>query len=646
MPRRPRAHELESESRAALRGAIPGRWVFRDMPEDYGIDGEVEVFDSEGVSTGALVKVQLKSTDESDLSRALGVVMEVDRLTFGLSLDLPVLLVLFHAPTGSLFVQWFHAFDAFPQEGQGTITLRLVEEDRWTAESAEKLETDVANFRSARGSSLALPVPVTVLANGGQALGFPIARIRLALRNLIDDQPGIVRITAAPERGLIEVRLGDDEWLVRVAGERKLILQELRSYTDVTAMCNDVLLAIGMALARHGHRDAAAPILVSMLPKSAHLNDWELVHEVGVILSTARRGDDVVAIARAVADLGGEDADAAIDHLSTWVLMAPRLGDLARTQWGEICDSRVELAAAANDQLRLGRAHYNRANLRRGEGRYAEAIEDYDAALQGDPGYANRDYWHSERAGCLFEERRYEESGEGYRRALELGANEDRIRPLFADALAYCGRYADALQQFLVYQEATGDPDPAWTVKIAALAWLCNERGIAAQERDEDEAHELVHAHAADAGEDEIIAAAEEAIQRDALLTCAWWNWSTAHLKKGEDIEGHIGPLLIAAAFNGGDPVKWAEATVATFHVRELLPIVPAIVAVAHFKCGEDYVQVLDDRMAEFGEEFPRNELMGVVERTTQFFRRPRPVYLRVLGPDEGYEVLEIGLDP
>jgi hypothetical protein len=65
-PSRTRAHELETESEAAFRAAIPSRWVFRRKSDDYGIDGEVEIFDLNGKATGHLVLVQLKATDESD----------------------------------------------------------------------------------------------------------------------------------------------------------------------------------------------------------------------------------------------------------------------------------------------------------------------------------------------------------------------------------------------------------------------------------------------------------------------------------------------------------------------------------------------------------------------------------------------------
>lgn len=41
MPKRTREHKLENESRKAFEGVIPSDWVYRQLPADYGIDGEV-----------------------------------------------------------------------------------------------------------------------------------------------------------------------------------------------------------------------------------------------------------------------------------------------------------------------------------------------------------------------------------------------------------------------------------------------------------------------------------------------------------------------------------------------------------------------------------------------------------------------------
>ena len=113
MPKRPRQHQLETESRAAIRAAIPSLWVYRDLDQDYGVDSEIEIFDESNSATGAKFLVQLKATDEPDLRKALRLWFQQSKGNYYESLDLPVLIVRYHAPSERLFVHWFHSLDPY-----------------------------------------------------------------------------------------------------------------------------------------------------------------------------------------------------------------------------------------------------------------------------------------------------------------------------------------------------------------------------------------------------------------------------------------------------------------------------------------------------------------------------------------------------
>ena len=52
MSSRTRAHILEDESRNQFHALLPGHWVVRDKNKDYGIDCEVELFDTNGEAIG------------------------------------------------------------------------------------------------------------------------------------------------------------------------------------------------------------------------------------------------------------------------------------------------------------------------------------------------------------------------------------------------------------------------------------------------------------------------------------------------------------------------------------------------------------------------------------------------------------------
>ncbi|MGI9281651.1 MAG: DUF4365 domain-containing protein [Endozoicomonas sp.] len=78
LPKRHRTHQLEAESVLEIQNAIPSTWVYRTPEYDYGIDGEVEIFDDEGIATGNKFLVQLKATDQEKLSKALKLRLRIE----------------------------------------------------------------------------------------------------------------------------------------------------------------------------------------------------------------------------------------------------------------------------------------------------------------------------------------------------------------------------------------------------------------------------------------------------------------------------------------------------------------------------------------------------------------------------------------
>ncbi|UMZ10632.1 DUF4365 domain-containing protein [Pseudomonas sp. MPFS] len=66
-PKRPPSHVIGNLAEAMVECAFTAKgWVYRrlEKDKDYGIDGEVEVFNSEGDATGVLFKVQIKGSEK------------------------------------------------------------------------------------------------------------------------------------------------------------------------------------------------------------------------------------------------------------------------------------------------------------------------------------------------------------------------------------------------------------------------------------------------------------------------------------------------------------------------------------------------------------------------------------------------------
>jgi hypothetical protein len=106
MPKRPRSHQLETESTRAFVASLPSAWIYRSVNPDYGLDGLVEIFTPSGRSTGDLFFVQLKGTDESRSQTPPPVRLRMHTYQYYQTLLLPVLLVLFQASSRRLYAKW------------------------------------------------------------------------------------------------------------------------------------------------------------------------------------------------------------------------------------------------------------------------------------------------------------------------------------------------------------------------------------------------------------------------------------------------------------------------------------------------------------------------------------------------------------
>ena len=114
MPIRTREHILEDESWTALKEVISKTtWVLRKTVPDYGIDGEIEIFDHRGHATGLMLLVQLKGTDHIDDKKGLSFRFSKKTIMYYCSLDVPVLLLRYLSHSKLLYYRWASSVDFY-----------------------------------------------------------------------------------------------------------------------------------------------------------------------------------------------------------------------------------------------------------------------------------------------------------------------------------------------------------------------------------------------------------------------------------------------------------------------------------------------------------------------------------------------------
>lgn len=175
---RPRQHEIDDLGQNLLRDVFaPLGWVVREIPTDYGLDFEIEIFNG-GKSTGAIFKVQLKSSENSRYSadgQFLSQPLDVESANY-LCREVRLPVILAHADVAAKRVFWTApqlATEAIKklvaQRTSRTITIRIATANELPA-TLEALVEKIGRVETLLASKVVAdaPVPDFLAAIDGQ----------------------------------------------------------------------------------------------------------------------------------------------------------------------------------------------------------------------------------------------------------------------------------------------------------------------------------------------------------------------------------------------------------------------------------------------------------------------------------------------
>jgi len=475
LPQRPRNQELEDASWAALNVARPGSWVARRFgANDFGIDGEIEVFDAGGFTTGMKFAVQLKGTDEVDLSRALAVRIKHSTLRYLHSLDTPAHIFLYHAPSGALYGRWLHSFRVEPSDSQQTVTLRFVEENRWTSFSHEAAESTLTDLRAWKASDPPLPLTtaVTVIEPGP---GITATALERQLRDDLAPISDFVRFTASAEDAPITATVAADAVTVDVL--------DMASFTwthhhgDVVqgdVLSDSVHLLLGLMLDRTGKSVLAGKVLEVLEPRSPLILEFGTAFAVGSVLGYNRSIEPALRIAHGALVFGptGFDAARAVEAglRSSFTAADHKEGRLAKPL---VAHYQLLIGYADSAGLSSGATHYSLAGLLFETGQYRQSLHHYRLAAVSDSAYRSRSYWWGQTGAALFELGRHRCAAAFYGHAQSMPDRENDHRARHADALLHAGAYNEAATLLSEYLSDSDEPAPWWTLKDRLYGPLC-----------------------------------------------------------------------------------------------------------------------------------------------------------------------------
>jgi hypothetical protein len=456
---RVRNHELEDFSLAALRLALPGKWVIHEFKRDYGIDVQLELFDERGMALGQRAYGQLKATDGSEDDDELS--LDRDHFEYWSSHSDPVLLLRYFSATRSFQWCWLHEVAWSMKPGAGSLSVvRFLRP--WSRDTSA---AEIATFLRERGLVLAsrLLPPFTVSLHSRTLPPETVVESSVSAGELVDrkafrvvggDLPDAAFKVFIERKSIATTHLGAPGIVVTLDGQEE----------DLPSL---VWLLIFLTACRYDR------VLVARLLAQRHFNVLERVASGPLVASLAEATTFALGLRQAAAvlkpfqaaDTEAQSLRVAMTYMGTF-RGATRFGEL--TEWAELL---AEVYEVEKDERKASTA-YSLGNALCSLGRWDEAVETFQAAATSDPSYRERPYFLCEFAGSLFESGQYVEAARQYRFALELG-EVARTRYLLGDALFCHGDFAAARVELLSAISAGLDGDSQ--AHAALIAEMCAE---------------------------------------------------------------------------------------------------------------------------------------------------------------------------
>lgn len=543
MPVRPRSHVLEDESKDWFRTAMRPAWIVRDKDDDYGVDCEAERLTEGDSRTGDLFYVQLKATDNETKNRSVQI--NVDRLDYLLSFEVPGMVVRYCAPTGEAYWMWADEARSQADVGAASVTLNFSDHNKWTEETVGQIEQEIRLQALLKRKDYRTGFPMRIaqdVASGKRiTCQTVIDRVRRAvptvcggmfevpIRLSINDKNVHIFVTRGVERQVEATSNDPEDLTVAVLHSLTALLGSLQFHTQA--------ISVGMACLSAGR---------------AIMND-AIAGEAAVALAHNRPND---AVDLAILNRLHEEQN--FGHNLLRMVLVSRFSERPDTQIAIRRFYQETISAHEKRQEKIGAIRYSFANFLRNYGTGLEALLAYNATRKDDPDYWNRPYYLRELGAILFLEKRYRASTRAYYCAVTIEPGP-RVIFCYADALLYASDFSRAQVEFMKVASGSETLAAEARLKIKLAAWA--------------EDHEIKAIGSRDA----IYRLRDEHLKTVAMDQAFW-------------------PHLALTFLCESDVPCWADAIYLAMFVSDII-VVSDVIGIAQERCGMDaYAKFRSDR--------------------------------------------------
>jgi len=562
MPKRPRNHQLEEESIYNLGIILPKNWLLSRPNKDYGIDGQIEIFDKNNESTGVFFFFQMKATDSRQINNILNYRIKKETILYYKKLQIPVLLIRYSSFQKQFYYKWAHSVDFYYSKPiSKTISIKFLE--KWNQKQSPENIIQYINFynRIVRNPS---DIKIDFYFNmpSEELFSFSKAEIFVSLKQKIKKISEFIDISInLKDDYFSKIEIKNNTLSIGIGGIAEFNIHHLNKYYSNTSfkkyITNDILVGIGYVLLKIGYDKIAIDNLFhSYILKSTAITKIKSFFNeeiISLFIKTNRlkRLDLLNRIIKINKDIN-------ICHILNFIVNFQK-GQFKKEELNKLKEimtfSEKELKER-NSLEELGTLCYNLGNiLRRCSENKKESLNYYKKAAKNDPNYFKRPYYWKELAGIYFVLGNYSTSELYYKKALKLGSPISVIA-LRADALMFCGRYKDSYDLFNEYINKEKEIDCIWCLKSKFLKTIIQEFKIENQKRNPNESKKIFSSDLNNVSLLEFEEKIQKAFDYDILNNSAWFNKGSLEIRKSNYDEALIS-FLFAALIDPNDLESW-----------------------------------------------------------------------------------------
>lgn len=516
-----------------FRAVKPDTWVFRELADDYGIDGQVEIFEGDS-ATGLVFNVQLKSSSSS-LRRTVR--LKRSTINYWRSLETPTLVVLVDA-NEDVWIQWAHMLDLYGRSATA-ITHTFELQSMWTGLTVAEIQSEVRAARATKDLRYNLPVSWSLSISEIEGRAWRSEFI-VMLETSLHETPELVRPGNDRSETQLEVNISRRLIGVRLRGRAGGYMHYPQDVAEqpVSRLVADVVTAIAFELGRRGLDLVALRLFRSWALDGSFIG---VAPELTIYATKCLCEAGEVGVIVQLLEKVYLEQSRPVGFLILTTIVEEK-GRLDGPQIKQVAE-RLRLEAERKiGEEGSGELFYNAGNLISHVSPEV-ALELYERAASEEPKYLRRGYWWREKGAIHFETEDYDAAIDSYSEAVAVG--DVAALPLLADSQCHAGHFADAVSNWHLVENVDR---LSWVLKAIAVEGLIEVLGMGHQVREPERARVMFEAGAPPS----------EVLTLDAINP--WALWKLAALSRDSQPVRAMQYQLAAACFARTVPVTWFEA--------------------------------------------------------------------------------------